>query len=45
MRSRRGGGAYGDESQDGVEDVEHSERSGLVRYRGIALQLALEADG
>ena len=36
--------AYSDEGQNGIEDVEHAERSFLVRQGSISLHLTLEAD-
>ena len=37
-------GAYGDECQDRINDVEHAECSFLVRHGSVALHLTLEAD-
>lgn len=36
--------AYSDESQDGIEGVEHSERSPLIRHGSVTLHLTLETD-
>ena len=36
--------AYSDERQDGIEDVEHTECSSLVRHGSVTLHLTLKAD-